>query len=76
MNRRARVAKIVDAIFDRFLRPGPVPGTWIDHYQPDWSLIADKVPATSLYHVTLAFWSCSGFATHSLLLPHAELTVF
>jgi mannose/cellobiose epimerase-like protein (N-acyl-D-glucosamine 2-epimerase family) len=51
----ARIAKIADAIFDRFLRPGPVPGTWIDHYQPDWSLIADKVPATSLYHVTLAF---------------------
>jgi len=51
----ARIAKIVDAIFDRFLRPGPVPGTWIDHYHPDWSLIVDKVPTTSLYHITLAF---------------------
>ncbi len=52
---RSRIAKIVDVIFERFLRPGPVPGTWIDHYHPDWSLIVDKVPTTSLYHVTLAF---------------------
>lgn len=51
----ARVSRILDAIFDRFLAPGPVPGTWIDHYRPDWSLMVDKVPATSLYHVTLAF---------------------
>lgn len=51
----ARVAKILDAILDRFLAPGPVPGTWIDHYQPDWSLMVDKIPATSLYHVALAF---------------------
>jgi mannose/cellobiose epimerase-like protein (N-acyl-D-glucosamine 2-epimerase family) len=51
----ARVAKILDAILDRFLAPGPVPGTWIDHYRPDWSPMVDKVPATSLYHVTLAF---------------------
>jgi mannose/cellobiose epimerase-like protein (N-acyl-D-glucosamine 2-epimerase family) len=51
----ARIAKILDAILDRFLAPGPVPGTWIDHYRPDGSLMVDKVPATSLYHVTLAF---------------------
>jgi mannose/cellobiose epimerase-like protein (N-acyl-D-glucosamine 2-epimerase family) len=50
-----RVAKVLDAILDRFLAPGPVPGTWIDHYRPDGSLMVDKVPATSLYHVTLAF---------------------
>jgi mannose/cellobiose epimerase-like protein (N-acyl-D-glucosamine 2-epimerase family) len=52
----ARIAKIVDAIFDRFLCPGPVPGTWIDHYHADWSLIVDKIPATSLYHIALAFF--------------------
>ncbi|HEY1735523.1 MAG TPA: AGE family epimerase/isomerase, partial [Methylovirgula sp.] len=34
-----RIAKIVEAIFTRFLRPGPIPGSWIDHYHPDWSLI-------------------------------------
>jgi N-acylglucosamine 2-epimerase/mannose-6-phosphate isomerase len=51
----ARIAKILDAIFDRFLRPGPLPGTWIDHYHPNWSLIVDKIPTTSLYHITLAF---------------------
>jgi N-acylglucosamine 2-epimerase/mannose-6-phosphate isomerase len=50
-----RVAGIVDAIFDRFLNVGPIPGTWIDHYCPDWSLRVDKIPATSLYHITLAF---------------------
>jgi mannose/cellobiose epimerase-like protein (N-acyl-D-glucosamine 2-epimerase family) len=51
----ARIAKILDAILDRFLAPGPVPGTWIDHYRRDGSIQVDKVPATSLYHVTLAF---------------------
>lgn len=50
-----RVASILDALFERFLDPGPLPGTWIDHY--DWSFapLVDKVPASSLYHVTLAF---------------------
>jgi len=50
-----RIAKIVDAIFEHFLDPAPVPGTWIDHYDSDWSVIVDKVPSTSLYHITLAF---------------------
>lgn len=50
-----RVARIVNAIFEHFLRPGPIAGSWIDHYHADWSLIVDKVPATSLYHITLAF---------------------
>jgi mannose/cellobiose epimerase-like protein (N-acyl-D-glucosamine 2-epimerase family) len=51
----ARIAKILAVILDRFLAPGPVRGTWIDHYRSDGSLMVDKVPATSLYHVTLAF---------------------
>ena len=50
-----RKRKILHSLFRRFLNPGPVPGTWIDHYDADWSILADKVPATSLYHITLAF---------------------
>jgi mannose/cellobiose epimerase-like protein (N-acyl-D-glucosamine 2-epimerase family) len=51
-----RIAGIVDTIIERFLRPGPLPGSWIDHYNEDWSIKVDKVPATSLYHVALAFF--------------------
>ena len=50
-----REQKIVNAIFHYFLNPGPVPGTWIDHYNADGSILSDQVPATSLYHITLAF---------------------
>jgi mannose/cellobiose epimerase-like protein (N-acyl-D-glucosamine 2-epimerase family) len=50
-----RIGRIVGSIFDRFLRPGPVPGTWIDHYDSGWSPIVNQIPATSLYHITLAF---------------------
>jgi N-acylglucosamine 2-epimerase/mannose-6-phosphate isomerase len=51
----ARIGKILSAILDRFLAPAPVPGTWLDRFAPDGSLKVDKVPATSLYHITLAF---------------------
>ena len=50
-----RVSAILSALFSRFLDPGPKPGTWIDHYDAQWNPIVDKVPASSLYHVTLAF---------------------
>ena len=50
-----RIAGVLAAILDRFLRAGPVPGTWLDHYRSDGTLLADKVPATSLYHIVLAF---------------------
>jgi len=50
-----RIARILDALFARFLDPGPAPGTWIDHYRPDWTLLVGKVPTTSLYHISLAF---------------------
>jgi mannose/cellobiose epimerase-like protein (N-acyl-D-glucosamine 2-epimerase family) len=49
------IAKIVDVIFEVFLRPAPVRGCWMDHYHPNGSLRADKIPTTSLYHVSLAF---------------------
>jgi mannose/cellobiose epimerase-like protein (N-acyl-D-glucosamine 2-epimerase family) len=50
-----RVSSILSALFSRFLDPGPIPGTWIDHYDEHWNPLVDKVPASSLYHVTLAF---------------------
>jgi mannose/cellobiose epimerase-like protein (N-acyl-D-glucosamine 2-epimerase family) len=50
-----RVSLILSTLFARFLDPGPVPGSWIDHYDSDWTSIVDNVPASSLYHVTLAF---------------------
>lgn len=52
---RARIDSILNALFERFLDPGPQPGTWIDHYDAQWTSIVDKVPSTSLYHITLAF---------------------
>ena len=51
-----KIAKILDSLLSHFLRPGPIPGSWIDHFDADWSPIVDKVPATSLYHLTLAFF--------------------
>jgi mannose/cellobiose epimerase-like protein (N-acyl-D-glucosamine 2-epimerase family) len=50
-----RLAKILEAIFKTFLNPGPIKGSWIDHYDADGRIMVDKVPATSLYHVSLAF---------------------
>ncbi len=50
-----RIHSILKALFERFLDPGPLPGTWIDHYDEQWTPIVDKVPSTSLYHITLAF---------------------
>jgi N-acylglucosamine 2-epimerase/mannose-6-phosphate isomerase len=51
-----RIGQIVEAIFTYFLRPGPVGGTWIDHFDADWRPIVEKVPASSLYHLSLAFF--------------------
>jgi len=50
-----RVGLIVQALFDRFFAAGPAPGTWMDHFDAQGVGIADKVPASSLYHITLAF---------------------
>jgi len=52
----SRVAAITAAILDRFLKPAPEPGTWIDHFDANGAVIVDKIPATSLYHVALAFF--------------------
>lgn len=50
-----RIALTLDGLFARFLDTGPVPGTWIDHYDDAGAIIVNKIPASSLYHITLAF---------------------
>lgn len=50
----ARLAQIVDNLLDRYLAVEPI-GAWIDHFAADGSTISDKVPASTLYHVFLAF---------------------
>jgi N-acylglucosamine 2-epimerase/mannose-6-phosphate isomerase len=50
-----RIAKITNALFANYLDTAPVGGTWIDHYNQDGSIKADKIPSTSLYHIQLAF---------------------
>ena len=51
-----RLGKIVEAIFTHFLRPGPLAGTWIDHFDANWRPIVTKIPASSFYHLSLAFF--------------------
>lgn len=52
---RDRIGSIVDGLFRHFLDTAPVPGTWIDHYDAEWKPLVDKIPTSSLYHITLAF---------------------
>lgn len=48
----------VACIFDRFLSPAP-PGSWIDRLGSDNSpLLSASIPASSFYHVFLAFACC------------------
>jgi N-acylglucosamine 2-epimerase/mannose-6-phosphate isomerase len=67
-----RVSSILSALFSRFLDPGPIPGTWVDHYDSRWAPIVDKVPASSLYHVTLAFLELLRLATEARSDPISE----
>jgi mannose/cellobiose epimerase-like protein (N-acyl-D-glucosamine 2-epimerase family) len=50
-----RTVQTVDTLFRHFLDPAPVPGTWIDHVDADARPRVDKIPASTLYHVFLAF---------------------
>lgn len=72
-NSSQRLSLILSAVFSRFLDPGPIPGTWIDHYDSRWTPIVDKVPASSLYHVTLAVLELLRLATEGGHQPGTEL---
>ncbi|MDR3508121.1 MAG: AGE family epimerase/isomerase [Caulobacteraceae bacterium] len=49
-----RVAEITANILDRYV-DRPVPGAWIDHLRADGSAKVDKIPASTFYHLFLAF---------------------
>jgi len=49
-----RIAQIVDNLLDRYLSHSPE-GTWVDHLDSKGEPRVDKVPASTLYHVFLAF---------------------
>lgn len=49
-----RIAQITDNILDRYLDVTP-PGSWIDHLTSTGQSRVDKAPASTFYHVFLAF---------------------
>lgn len=48
------VAPLVEALFTRFLDPAPS-GAWHDHFSADGRLKSKVVPASSFYHLFMAF---------------------
>ena len=55
-------AGLTDMLCARFLEPAPA-GTWIDHYDSDGRALGDKIPASSLYHLFMAYAELRGVAT-------------
>jgi mannose/cellobiose epimerase-like protein (N-acyl-D-glucosamine 2-epimerase family) len=51
---RKAISDSVKVLFDHYLNV-PVPGTWIDAFTKDWTPLGYTVPASTLYHVFLAF---------------------
>jgi mannose/cellobiose epimerase-like protein (N-acyl-D-glucosamine 2-epimerase family) len=51
---RAGIAATATLILDRYLAPAPAGGWW-DQFDADGALIADKIPASSFYHIFVAF---------------------
>jgi N-acylglucosamine 2-epimerase/mannose-6-phosphate isomerase len=51
-----KINQIVNLLFDRFLDPAPLAGTWIEHFNEDGTRRSDRIPASSLYHLCLAFF--------------------
>jgi len=52
----SHIDQVVTALFERFLKPSPISGTWIDHFNADGTIRTDRIPASSLYHICLAFF--------------------
>jgi N-acylglucosamine 2-epimerase/mannose-6-phosphate isomerase len=48
------ISQTLDVLFDGFLS-GPMPGAWIDHVDGEGRALAKDIPASTLYHVVLAF---------------------
>jgi mannose/cellobiose epimerase-like protein (N-acyl-D-glucosamine 2-epimerase family) len=49
-----RTIQILDNLFHYFLK-APTPGTWIDQFDAERKPRIDKIPASTLYHMFLAF---------------------
>ncbi len=58
----AAAAALTDELCARFLDPAPA-GTWIDHYAADGRALPDKIPASSLYHLFMAYAELRRIAT-------------
>lgn len=54
LDTRGRVAEIVSQILDRYLAVEPA-GAWMDRFGADGEPLAKDVPASTLYHLFLAF---------------------
>ena len=54
LDTRARVAEITDQLLDRYLAVTPA-GAWQDRFDEAWRPLAADTPASTLYHVFLAF---------------------
>ncbi|MFC2970334.1 AGE family epimerase/isomerase [Acidimangrovimonas pyrenivorans] len=48
------IATALTALMDHYLAPAP-PGTWIDHVDATGAPCVDKIPASTLYHLFLAY---------------------
>jgi N-acylglucosamine 2-epimerase/mannose-6-phosphate isomerase len=53
-DRHAQIAAAVDALLDRYLAPAPR-GAWIDVLDEDGTALAKDIPASTFYHLFLAF---------------------
>jgi mannose/cellobiose epimerase-like protein (N-acyl-D-glucosamine 2-epimerase family) len=51
---RAPIARSCDVLLSRYLA-GPVSGAWIDRFDAEARPVATTIPASTLYHVLLAF---------------------
>jgi len=53
--RTKTIAQVLANLFNRYLSRLPR-GTWNEHFDSDGRLCADKIPSSSLYHVSLALF--------------------
>jgi mannose/cellobiose epimerase-like protein (N-acyl-D-glucosamine 2-epimerase family) len=53
-DRDAEIAQLVSILLDRYLATD-IPGLWIDHLNAELAPLSKTVPASTLYHVFLAF---------------------
>lgn len=49
------ISKVLDNLFTRYLSRSPR-GTWNEHFDAQGRLSADKIPSSTLYHVSLALF--------------------